>query len=182
MSRANHDTLHFEHETQQSIINLSFKDAKQYKQWPKPHILPLEPAWDQPSSWPHRTTVQTRLIIAITCTVITVPCASAGGHRANGQQSDKMIQNVSYHVRSCLCVCEYFVISCLCVCAMLCTSPLCWCKFGSSLAHSGATTCHGSGPFVKLSSYTSSLAMAVWTPLIAPDLNHSSVSHSLIHW
>ena len=81
-----------------------------------------------------------------------------------------------------VCVCEYFVISCLCVCAMLCTSPLCWCKFGSSLAHSGATTCHGSGPFVKLSSYTSSLAMAVWTPLIAPDLNHSSVSHSLIHW
>ena len=101
--------------------------------------LPLEPAWDQPSSWPGSKTMPTAL-----ATVITVPCTSTGGLHAKGQQSDKM------HFWYCLitfdCVCGYADISLPCM-PVPCCVPLP--RADANLALPALIVeppCHGSGP------------------------------------
>ena len=134
--------------------------------------LQLQPPWGQPSSWPHSKMMQTSAIVTIVIVtmVITVPCTSTGGCSAKGQQN---VLNV------CLITLILFVDDD----TMLCTSP----PANANLALPPLAV---EPPYATVqqvhheasASYVSSLAMAVWTPHIPPDLNHSSVFHSFIHW
>ena len=121
--------------------------------------LPLEPAWDQPSSWLHRKPMQTGL-----ATVISVQRTSTGGRCAKGQKSDKLC------VLSRLIVFVDMLLSCFRVCLFRVVFLLpCGCKFGSSRTHGRVEPPHDTvQDHCEASAFcVSSLAMAVWTTHIA---------------
>ena len=102
--------------------------------------LPLEPAWDQPSSWLHRKPMQTGL-----ATVISVQCTSTGGRCAKGKRTEKW-QTVCFIAFDC--VRGYAAILLPCMPVLCCVPPplrmQIW-LFPHSW-QSRATTWHGSGP------------------------------------
>ena len=121
--------------------------------------MPLEPAWDQPSSWLHRKTMQTGL-----ATVISVQCTSTGGRCAKGQKSDKLC------VLSRLIVFVDMLLSCFRVCLFRVAFLLPrGCKIGSSRTHGRVEPPHDTvqDHCEASASCVSSLAMAVWTTHIA---------------
>ena len=144
------------------------------KRWPKLHI-PLEPHWDQPSSWPHGKRMQTGLL----STVIICNYCNLYAYRGSSCKRTEIWSHLTVLVDmllSCFRVCPFRVVllppadSNLALPALMAEPP-----HDTVQDHCEA-----------LASCVSSLAMAVWTAhilrIIAPYPNHPSVFHSLIHW